>query len=265
MDGNPVAAFVACTRVPSASFGYALAGGGVPFAIQSTIAAVSALSVSDSGFGLAGSTHAPPRPRAAAGRRRIEAARAASVRRAREIISADIFGQRNVFRGGRAHQIGRHAQIPEFRRTESLENLRASVRGAAAIEQTRALAPANRILPIAPPEDRVAAGLVGIGRAIGQREAQIERQLPAGDMRHRAVPHDFSGFILVETEIDERPNVISRLRGALAYDGRIFFRPADWALPESSLFACRKNETRSRVAAKPMPSTSGSFAVKTIS
>src|ERR1035437_4845928 len=95
-----------------------------------------------------------------------------------------------------------------------------SVGGAAAIEKPCTLASANRIHPIAPPERRFAAGFVGIRRAIGKREAEVKGHLSARDVRHRAIPYNLSGFVLVETEVDKCPHEISRLRIALAYDVR---------------------------------------------
>jgi hypothetical protein len=92
------------------------------------------------------------------------------------------------------------------------------VSGAAAIEQPCALATADRIHPIAPPERRFAARFVGIRRAIGKREAEIKGDLSARYVRHGAVPYNFPGFVLIETEVDKCPDEISRLRIALAYN-----------------------------------------------
>jgi len=103
---------------------------------------------------------------------------------------------------------------------------------------------------------------IRVHSSVGQRKAEIERHLPAGDVRHGTVPHNLSGFILIESEVDKRADEIARLRAALADD--VSNLSSDWVgVPASSFCAWRKKATRSLVAAKPAPRTSGSFAVNT--
>src|SRR5262249_61333048 len=56
MSGKPVASLVASTRVPEASVGHTLAGGGVPFITQLRKCARIAFTVCVCGTGLAGKT-----------------------------------------------------------------------------------------------------------------------------------------------------------------------------------------------------------------
>ena len=99
----------------------------MPFVTQSINATVSARMVSLSGFGLAGSTQPfaaavplcalnPPRPPPCV----VPG----------EEVAANVVRQRNVGLGVRADQVRRFAQIPEFQRSEGLENLRAGLGGA---------------------------------------------------------------------------------------------------------------------------------------
>jgi len=65
-------------------------------------------------------------------------------------------------------------------------------------------------------------------------------------MRHRAIPHNLSRFILIEPEVNKRPDEIPRLRTPLAH--HVSNLPArGFGVPVSSFGACRKNEEISRV------------------
>ena len=55
--GKPIAAFVFCTSVPSASVGYLLSGIGVFFVTHSTSRAMSAVRIGAEGAGFVGSAH----------------------------------------------------------------------------------------------------------------------------------------------------------------------------------------------------------------
>ena len=54
------------------------------------------------------------------------------------------------------------------------------------------------------------------------------RQLACSDMRHRAVPHDFAVFILIEAKVDEAANEVSGLRVAAAHRQVNLFRERVW-------------------------------------
>ena len=65
---------------------------------------------------------------------------------------------------------------------------------------------------IAPPQHCFAAGLVRASRAARYRHAQVHGELPCGDVRIHAVPHNPPAFVLVESQIDVRAKEIARLR-----------------------------------------------------
>ena len=125
------------------------------------------------------------------------------------------------------------------------------------------LRPRALVGPVFPPENAFAADFVGIGGAVGQREAEIESHLPAGDVRHRAVPHDSSRFILIESEIDESADEIAGLRAALADGVGDFSRDADWAFRRRPLARAGRRKRCRASRQNPTPRTSGSFAVNT--
>src|SRR2546428_10185192 len=69
--------------------------------------------------------------------RSVEAAAPAAVRHARKVIAAYRGRQRNVAVGFGSDEIGRCAERVEFRRTQGLDNLRTSFRGAAAVQDRK--------------------------------------------------------------------------------------------------------------------------------
>src|SRR5690606_25484666 len=70
----------------------------------------------------------------------------------------------------------------------------------------------------APPEHAFAAGLVQIDGAAGDGKAEVHRRQARGNARERAVPDDAPGEVLVETEVDEGPDEVARLRVADRHD-----------------------------------------------
>ena len=196
------------------------------------------------------------------GRRAVdrETAAPAAMRGARVVVAPDVRGQRQVSLRVGADQIRRHAQSPEFRRSERFDDLRAGPRRGAPIEEARRLQSTRLVRVTRPPDDAIAAGLVHAGGAARQAEAQVDRRLTRRDPWKRAVPDDAVLRVLVEAEMDEGADEIARLRVSDA--DRVLDGAGHWiGVPEASALAWRKNDTMSRVAASPTPSTRGSFAV----
>ena len=178
---------------------------------HSTSARVSARVVSACGFGLAGSVQ----PAGGRGGVDREAAATSAVRRARVVVAADVGRQRDVGARVGADQIRRHAQSPELRRSERLDDLRAGASrpcsdragwragaGAPCPRSGPTRAPARcpaRRAPAAPP---------------GTREPQVHRRLPRRDPREGAVPDRAARGAFVEAEMDEGPDEVARLRVA---------------------------------------------------
>ena len=69
----------------------------------------------------------------------------------------------------------------------------------------------RRVGIMAPPKHGFAAGFVQAGGAAAYGEAEVEGELAGGDVRIGAVPNDTAGFILIEAEIEEGTDEISRL------------------------------------------------------
>src|SRR5262249_40022527 len=137
-------------------------------------------------------------------------------------------------------------------------------RGAAAGEQPGGRPAAGLVPVIAPPQHPLAAGLVHRGGTPGLREAEVDRHLPRRDVGVGPVPDDAAGLVLVEPQVQERPDELPDcdIPGATTWDAFPF---SGLSVSLSSRAAYRKNETMSRVAASPIPRTSESFAVQTSS
>src|SRR5207245_2268527 len=106
----------------------------------------------------------------------------------------------------------------------------------------------------------LAARLEHAGGTAGPGKPEVDGELAGRDVGVRPVPHDPAGLVLVESEVEERADEVAGLRDALGDDVR-HLPPDRGPVPSSALSAYRKHETTSRVAASPMPSTGGSFAV----
>ena len=190
---------------------------------QSRKCTVSALTVSVCGIGLAGSAPTPELlPGHSTGLRRerdggqagVEAAHAAAVRGAADVVAAHVVGQRDVFLRIRAHPFGAELQAPDFGGAEMLDNFRAGLRRVAAVEDA-ARRQAARLVGIRhPPLRPFAAGLVELEHAVGLRPAEVERDAAARDDRPHAVVHLALRFVLVEAEMQPAPQVIAGLRAA---------------------------------------------------
>src|SRR5207245_10173039 len=119
------------------------------------------------------------------------------------VVAAPVVGQRYVRSGLGSDQAGRHPQVPEFGGPETLGDLRTGARGATAVEHSGTRTAACDVGVVLPPQHRLAAGLVQGRSTAGEREAEVERRLPCGDVVVNAFYHGASGFVLVEAELDE--------------------------------------------------------------
>ena len=138
------------------------------------------------------------------------------MRGAGEEVAAHVGGQRDIGLGVRAHQVGRFAQKPELQRAEGLEDFGAGLGGGAAIQHAGRGPVARGVGIVAPPEHGFAARLITGRGAAAHGETEVERKLPRGDMRIRAVPDDAPGFVLVEAQVNIAADEVAGLRIAAA-------------------------------------------------
>ena len=146
--------------------------------------------------------------------------------RSRKIVTPDVLRQRKVLRTRCTDKAGRHAQIPELGRPKGFHYLGTGLSSATSVQQPCGFAGTLRIGPIFPPEDPFAADFVRVDCPVGQSKSEIQRHLAACDMRHGAVPDYFPGFILIESQVYECSDKVSRLRAASADDVVNF--SSDW-------------------------------------
>ena len=112
-----------------------------------------------------------------------------------------------------------------------------------------------------PPDHAVAPRLVHAAAPPGSANRRFIGVCARRDVRERAVPDYAVALVLVEAEVDEAcvmklPDCESPI--AIAWS----IAPATgFGVPAASFAAWRKNDTTSRVAARPTPSTRGSLAV----
>src|SRR5882762_11191692 len=99
-----------------------------------------------------------------------------------------------------------------------LDDLRAGVGLPAAVEDAARGQMTHAVGPLGPPLRALAAGLIELEHAVGLRPAEVERDAPAGDDGPRAVVRLAPGFVLVEAEVEELPQVVARLRNAASDD-----------------------------------------------
>ncbi|HWF96441.1 MAG TPA: hypothetical protein VG291_15905 [Xanthobacteraceae bacterium] len=150
-----------------------------------------------------------------------KAALAAAVLGARDIIAPHIVGQRDIGIAGGADPFGRELEAPDFRGAEMLDDLRTGMGRAAAIENAGGRQAADGVGPGRPRLRAFTARLVQLEHAVRHGKAEIQGDPPARDDRPGPVIDLSSGFVLVEAEMDEAAQEISRL-GNPAGD-----RPAD--------------------------------------
>ena len=144
-----------------------------------------------------------------------EPALTTAVTGARGVIAPDVGRQRNVAIGARAHQVGRGPQRVELGRAEGLDNAGARLSSLAPREQSAGLATARLIGVVAPPQQALAAGLEHLGGTARCAEADVHRQLARRDVRVHAVKHAAAGFVLIEAEVQQTPQIVARLGVAL--------------------------------------------------
>src|SRR5229473_3290338 len=148
------------------------------------------------------------------GRGDAKAAVAAAVLGAGDVIPPHVPGQRNVLLRIRADPFGTELESPDFGGTEMLDDLRAGVRLAAAIENAARWQPAHMVGISGPPLRALAARFVEFQHTVWHGEAEVERYAATGNDRPGAVLHLASGLVFVEAEMEEGPEVIARLRDA---------------------------------------------------
>ena len=202
------------TSVRSAIRGYVLGGIGVPLLTQSVNAFSSAALIGAAGRRIAHQIACAQRRVDGLGRN-AEATLPSAVRDAGKVITPNFRWKRDIFLRGGTDQRIRLTQAPDLGRTKRLQNLRAGVRPAAAIEHARHAVPAHRIAPLSPPARRFVAQLVQKHVPARQRKPAVQVDVSTSDIRIRAVPYLASGFILVESQHDEQLQERSRLRAAL--------------------------------------------------
>ena len=105
---------------------------------------------------------------------------------------------------------------------------------------------------IFPPDHAVTSGFVFRRRSAGSREAEIQRLLADGDIRIAAVEDDSSGLILIESQMNETAQEISRLRIALA-DGPLDLVAQNIGGAGIVFGLVAQVRIQSRVAANPIP------------
>ena len=190
-----------------------------------------------------------------------EAAVAAAVLRAADVIAAHIGGNGNVLVRRRADKGRRDLQAPELGRAEMFEDARAGVGRRAAVEDAGGRKSAQLVFGLRPGVRALVGRLVDLRDAVGRGEPVVQSDALAGDDRPSAVENLAALLVFVEALMEELADHVARLR--LTARGRPLHRPASgFAVPVESAFSFLKNEATSRKAAKPMPSTGGSFAVK---
>src|SRR5258708_22071248 len=99
-----------------------------------------------------------------------------------------------------------------------LDGLRAGGGSPAAVEDAARGQMTHAVGPLGPPLRALAAGLIELEHAVGLRPAEVERDAPAGDDGPRTVVRLAPGFVLVEAEVEELPQVVARLRNAASDD-----------------------------------------------
>src|SRR5260221_14138453 len=119
----------------------------------------------------------------------IETAAGAGVRGARDIVSAHVLRQWDVFLRVRTHPFWRELELPDFGRAEMLDHLRAGARFLAAIQDAALRQAAHVVLILHPPLRTFAARLVELEHAVGLSPAEVERDAAARDDRPHAVVH----------------------------------------------------------------------------
>ena len=124
------------------------------------------------------------------------------------MIDADVFGNLQVLVGVRICRRERHTGLPILGAADRVENLRTGVAAPAAIEQP-SVDVREAVVRVSPGRRRFLSGelLLGVLRARearGLREADVQRDPVAGDVRVEPVEHPLAVLILVEAEFHER-------------------------------------------------------------
>src|SRR6266404_74843 len=164
--GNPMAALVGSTRVFFASVGHWLGGGSTPSITQSRKATRIRLTSPVAGTGFASNVPVPQllpgHPTTFFGGRPI----AAAVRRAGQVVSADVLRHRNVVLRRGADPGGRHLQRKHLGAAERLDDLRARLARFTAVEDARRMQTADRVGELVPPLGTFAAHLIELEHAV---------------------------------------------------------------------------------------------------
>ena len=149
-----------------------------------------------------------------AGQAAVEAARAAVVVGAGDVVAAHAVGQGQVGLGVGADPLGRQLERPHLGRAEMLNHLGAGARGGAAVKNAGRRMAAHRVGVRQPPLRAFAARLVQLQHAIRLGPAKVQRDAPARNDRPHAVMHPAAVFGLVKTQVQPAAQVVARLRNA---------------------------------------------------
>src|SRR5207247_7623737 len=141
----------------------------------------------------------------------VEAAAAAAVRGAGDVVAADVVRQRDVVLRIGADPLGPELQRPDLGGAEVLDDLRARAGLVATIEDAARRQTARVVGERVPPLRPFAARLVELEHAVRLRPAEVQRDAPAGDDRPRAVVQLPPGLVLVEAEVQEAAQEVARL------------------------------------------------------
>src|SRR5262245_33813123 len=147
-----------------------------------------------------------------------EAALAAPVLSTRDIVSAHIARERDILIGGCSDERRTERQSPHLRRAKVLDDLRARVAGAAAVENAFRRQSTDRIRPVAPPLRSFCSRFIKFPRAVWHREPCIQRHTLTGNDRPRAIVDFAVAFVLREAKVNHGAKVVARLRTATADD-----------------------------------------------
>src|SRR5207248_371714 len=142
----------------------------------------------------------------------VEAASAAAVRRARNIVAAHDVWHRDVFIGRCADEARTQIEIPDLGRAEVLHDLRAGLAGGAAIQNPAGRQTTDRVGPRCPPQRAFTARFIHLQRAVRQSKASVQRDAAAGDDRPGAVVDLPAVLVFGEAELNERAQKVARLR-----------------------------------------------------
>src|SRR5437867_3285851 len=136
-----------------------------------------------------------------------------------EQIGPGVRRDRQIARSQRIGGVERHRRLPVLGVSVGVEDLRASVRAAAAIELTCGN-PRNGVMAHAPSlrrfgTDELLLGVLRSGQPGGLRETEVEGASVGGLMRYCTFEDPVPVLILVEAKLDERANPATALRRAV--------------------------------------------------